>query len=209
MAQKVLLSFHEVSHRFADEAWDLQQFSWNLHYGECVQLTCERDEQYQALWRLLQKNLKPKYGSIEALRPVSYASDEAIASRLNPQATMNQTLQSKLFADHLWANGKRLHVQSALEALQIPLSERHKPIHRVAPVARQRFLALLFMAAQVKLLLGQKVFQTMDEVTLDFFQKWCPYFWGALVIFGEAFVGAGVVDVFVEIDATGQGRVRG
>lgn len=208
MPQKVLLSFHEVSHRFGEEAWDLQQFSWNLHHGECAQVKCVRDEQYQVLWRLFQKNLKPKQGRLQEVRPVSYATDEAIAARLNRQENMNQALQSKLFSDHLWANGKRLHVQNALEALEIPLSERHKPIHRVNPVSCQRFLALLFMAARVKLLLGQKMFQVMDEVTLDFFRQWRPYFSGAVVIFGEGIVGEGIVDGVVEIDAEGRAQVK-
>lgn len=207
MSQKVLLSFNEVSHRFGEEAWDLHQFSWKLHYGECVQIRCAREEQYMVLWRLLQKNLKPKQGMIEQLRPVTYSSDESIAARVNRQDSMNRALESKLFSEHLWADGKRRHVQNALGMLQIPLAERHKPLQRVASEPYQRFLALLFMTARVKLLLGRKMFAAMDEITLDFFEKWCPYYNGAVVILGDALQGNPVVDVVVEIDAKGQSKI--
>ncbi len=186
MYKKVLLTFRDISHRCDEEAWDVRDFSWKLHYGERIQLHCHRPEQYDVLWRLLERNLKPKQGTIEELHPVTWSSDQSINSRLNMNDTMNHALKSKLFEERPWIAGKRTHVQNLMDRLQIHLSERHQPLHGISPISLQRFQALLFMAARVQLLLGKQVFSSMDEITLPVFQEWNQNFCGALVLFGDA-----------------------
>ncbi|MBF0276452.1 MAG: hypothetical protein HQM13_01615 [SAR324 cluster bacterium] len=185
MRKKVLFSFREVSHRIDDEAWDVRNFSWDLHLGERAVLYCQRPAQYEVLWRLMQRNLKPKHGVIEELRPVSTSSDQMISSRLNLSETMNRALESKLFEEHVWVEGKRMHVQSMMDQLQIPLSERHIPLQRVKPAILHRFQALLFMAARVQLLLARELPLQVDEITANALQGWHPYFPGTLIFFGK------------------------
>ncbi|MBF0287534.1 MAG: hypothetical protein HQM14_06920 [SAR324 cluster bacterium] len=186
MYKKILLTFREINHRCEEEQWDLRDFSWKLHYGERIQLHCHRPEQYDVLWRLLERNLKPKQGVIEELRPVTWSSNYTINSRLNMDDTMNDALQSKLFEERLWVAGKRTHVQNLMDRLQINLFERRQPLQTISSVSLQRFQALLFMAARVQLLLGKQLFHSMDETTSAVFQEWNQNFCGTLVISGSS-----------------------
>ena len=208
MRKKVLFAFRDVTHWLDDEERDLRHFSWKLHAGERVHLRCQRPIQYEVLWRLLQRNLKPKQGVIEEIHPVSTSSDQMIASRVNLNETMKRALESKLFDDHLWVGGKRLHVHYMMDLLQIPLSERRLPLRRVTPVARQRFEALLFMAARVQLLLGRQLFTAIDALTLQVFEEWHPYFPGALIVLGDMPPSLKGFDTSIEVHADGKVEIR-
>ena len=208
MRKKVLFAFREVNHWLDDEEWDLRDFSWKLHYGERVRLHCQRPTQYEVLWRLLQRNLKPKQGVIEEFRTISTSSDEMISSRVNLSGTMNRALESKLFEEHLWVSGKRMHVQTMMDRLQIPISERHIPVRRVAPPILHRFQALLFMAARVQLLLGKQLLPVMDDITTQVFQEWHPHFPGALVLFGDLPHFVDGFDTSLEVFADGRVEIH-
>ncbi len=208
MRKKVLLDFREVNHWLDAEAWDLRDFSWKLHYGERVRLRCQRPTQYDVLWRLLQRNLKPKRGVIEELRSIPTSSDEMIASRVNQSETMNRALESKLFDEHLWINGRRVHVQAMMDRLEIPLAERHIPVRRVTPPVLHRFHALLFMAARVQLLLGRQLLPVMDRLTAQALRDWHPHFPGALVLFGDLPHSVDGFDTSLEVLADGSVEIR-
>ncbi|MGK5092561.1 hypothetical protein WDW89_11180 [Deltaproteobacteria bacterium TL4] len=182
--QKVLLTFESISH--ADyERWDIRDFSLALHQGERVWVQCEREEQYETVWRIFQRNLKPKEGRIEEIHPVFTSSDRSIAEHLNWDSTINANFNSRLFDDKTWIGARKIHVQNLLEELAISVELRHCSLRKVSDEIFNRYWALLFMIARTKLLLGRTLFAKLDALSLPLLEQWVPQHPGALVVFGK------------------------
>lgn len=185
MVKKVLLSFRAVQHGYEGEGIDLKDFSWKLHLGERVWVQCAHDTQYDVLWRLFQRNLKPNSGRVEDLHQITTSSDQLIASRMDTGQSMLQNLDSRLFDKRVRFEGRPLFLNTLMEHLQIPLSERRKPLVQVKLEIRQRFQLLAMMAARVQLLLFRPSLDELDSIALPIFNTWASDYSGALVMFGE------------------------
>lgn len=201
--KKVLISFNKVSHGYEDEEWDLQDFSWKLHLGDRVHITCQKPKQYEVIWRLLYRNLKPKQGVIEELHTIPTSSDKMIKSRLNLQQTMSETLQSKLFNERIWLGGKKQHVLSIMDHLQIDLPSRHTPLYHLDESDFNRFHILLFIVARVQLFIGKDLIESMDETASSVFQEWVNNLPGSLVLFGNGCSHLPIYNISIKIDSEG------
>ena len=82
--KSVVLEFKEVSYRAKDEKSDLTEVSFSLRRGQRASLQCSRHEQFETIWRLLQTNLRPHKGNIDApVRDQCY-SNRLLETGLNP-----------------------------------------------------------------------------------------------------------------------------
>lgn len=207
MFKKVLLSFRGVSHQYEGDLWDLQNFSWRLFFGDRVWVQCQRQDQYELLWRLFQQNLKPKHGTIEEWHAIPFSSDEMIVSRLKPGNMLLEALESKLFNKRIWYGGHHIFLATLMEHLQIPLAERRIPYQKLSDVMKYRFHLLALMVARVQLLLVRRTFQQMDSLAWEVFKKWQSDYSGTVVGFGDDIPESDVWNVFLKVQTDGQVRI--
>ena len=206
MQKKVLLSFESISHNDGDE-WDIRHFSWKLHAGERVWIQCARDEQRQALWRIIQRNLKPKEGWVEEIHPVFTYSDELLASRLKWKKNMIQNLESLLFEEHVWIGNRRVFAPALFEYLCIDMPMRRMPLDELPKEIFHRYWGLLLVITKAKLLVVEKLFQELDNLSLQLIQEWQPSFAGALIVFGENSKYTEPFDTRLNVQADGRGEI--
>lgn len=178
------MSFNGISHRWEDE-WDIRHFSWDLHSGERAWIKCSGPEQYEVLWRILQRNLKPKEGRVEEIHQVFTYTDDLIVNRLDRKANMYQALKSKLFEESVWIGGHRVLSTTLIDRLQIDIASRRLPLEEISEKEFNRFWAILFVTTKAKLLLSRSLFYKLDELSANLIKQWSQDFLGGLIVLGD------------------------
>ncbi len=124
MAQKLLISCQNAGYSetsaadsAAETMWDIQKLNLDLHAGERVCFQFQTEEQKRVLWRLFERKLKPKTGSLRISANIHVHSDQRLLDGLDMKSSMLENLQSRLFENRPWYGGKRMMMDTLMYRL--------------------------------------------------------------------------------------------
>ncbi|MBT7205187.1 MAG: hypothetical protein HN867_17135, partial [Deltaproteobacteria bacterium] len=161
--KSVTLEFKEVSYREKDEESDLTEVSFSLRRGQRTSLQCVRPEQSETIWRLLQTNLRPHKGDIDApVRDQCY-SNRLLETALDPQKTVLENLASPRFEMRPWVAGKPRTWQQLADMLEVSNSTLRRPLASLQACIRQRVSWLFLWCLDVELLILESVLEDLDQ----------------------------------------------
>ncbi|MGA0165754.1 MAG: hypothetical protein ACO3M6_04525 [bacterium] len=170
--KSVVLEFKEVSYREKDEESDLTEVSFSLRRGQRASLECSRPEQSETIWRLLQTNLRPHKGNIDApVRDQCY-SNRLLEAGLDPQKTVLENLASPRFEMRPWVAGKPRTWQQIADMLEVSNSSLRKPLDSVNISGRQRIIWLFLWCLDVELLILESVLDDLDQALRKLVFDW-------------------------------------
>ena len=170
--KSVVLEFKEVSYREKDEESDLTEVSFSLRRGQQASLQCIRPEQSETIWRLLQTNLRPQKGNIDApVRDQCY-SNRLLKAGLDPQKTVIENLASPRFEMRPWVAGKPRTWQQIADMLGVSNSALRRPLDSVEISGRQRIIWLFLWCLDVELLILESVLEDLDQALKKLVFDW-------------------------------------
>ena len=165
--------------------WDIREFNLELHAGEKACFHFQNEDQRQVLWRLFQKKLKPKTGSLHISANTHLHTDESLWECTNKKATVKVNMESKLFMPRPWFGGKRENLDILKDRLGLTGSIINIPVNKLQPEYAARFWALMLVSANTKVVLMNRIISELDTISLPFVQEWQESFSGITIIFGE------------------------
>jgi len=170
--KSVVLEFKEVSYREKDEESDLSKVSFSLRSGQRASLEFSRPEQSETIWRLLQTNLRPHKGKIDApVRDQCY-SNRLLEAGLDPQKTVLENLASPRFEMRPWVAGKPRTWQQIADILEVSNSTLRRPLDSVEISGRQRIIWLFLWCLDVELLILESVLDDLDQALRKLVFDW-------------------------------------
>ena len=170
--KSVVLEFKEVSYREKDEESDLSEVSFSLRKRQRASLQCSRPEQSETIWRLLQTNLRPHKGNIDApVRDQCY-SDRLLEAGLDPQKTVLENLASPRFEMRPWVAGKPRTWQQIADMLEVSNSTLRRPLDSVEISDRQRIIWLFLWCLDVELLILESILEDLDQALRKLVFDW-------------------------------------
>ena len=183
--KSVVLEFKEVSYREKDEESDLTEVSFSLPRGQRASLECSRPEQSETIWRLLQTNLRPHKGNIDApVRDQCY-SDRLLEAGLDPQKTVLENLASPRFEMRPWVAGKPRTWQQIADMLEVSNSTLRRPLDSVEISGRQRIIWLFLWCLDVELLILESVLEDLDQALKKLVFDWWEDSKGTILYLGK------------------------
>lgn len=192
MNQKVLISCQNVGYAEtsaaefpAETMWDIRKLSLDLHAGERVCFHFQTEEQKNVLWRLFERKLKPKSGSLRISANIHVHSDQSLLDGLDMRSSMLQNLQSRLFDNRPWYGGKRKMMDTLMYRLGLMGRINNLPVQELSVDNLTRFRTLMLSAAKTKVILLDRLLSQLDQISLSFMLEWFESFSGAIIVFGE------------------------
>jgi len=183
--KSVVLEFKEVSYREKDEESDLTEVSFSLPRGQRASLECSRPEQSETIWRLLQTNLRPHKGNIDApVRDQCY-SDRLLEAGLDPQKTVLENLASPRFEMRPWVAGKPRTWQQIADMLEVSNSTLRRPLDSVEISDRQRIIWLFLWCLDVELLILESILEDLDQALKKLVFDWWEDSKGTILYLGK------------------------
>ena len=183
--KSVILEFKEVSYREQDEESDLTEVSFSLPRGQRASLECSRPEQSETIWRLLQTNLRPHKGNIDApVRDQCY-SDRLLEAGLDPQKTVLENLASPRFEMRPWVAGKPRTWQQLADMLGVSNSTLRRPLDSVEISGQQRIIWLFLWCLDVELLILESVLEDLDQALKKLVFDWWEDSKGTILYLGK------------------------
>lgn len=183
--KSVTLEFKEVSYREKDEESDLTEVSFSLRRGQRTSLQCVRPEQSETIWRLLQTNLRPHKGDIDApVRDQCY-SNRLLETALDPQKTVLENLASPRFEMRPWVAGKPRTWQQLADMLEVSNSTLRRPLASLQACIRQRVSWLFLWCLDVELLILESVLEDLDQSLKKLVFDWWEDSKGTILYLGE------------------------
>jgi ATPase subunit of ABC transporter with duplicated ATPase domains len=183
--KSVVLEFKEVSYREKDEESDLTEVSFSLQRGQRASLQCIRPEQSETIWRLLQTNLRPHKGNIDApVRDQCY-SDRLLEAGLDPQKTVLENLASPRFEMRPWVAGKPRTWQQIADMLEVSNSTLRRPLDSVEISDRQRIIWLFLWCLDVELLILESILEDLDQALKKLVFDWWEDSKGTILYLGK------------------------
>ena len=183
--KSVVLEFKEVSYREQDEESDLTEVSFSLPRGQRASLECSRPEQSETIWRLLQTNLRPHKGNIDApVRDQCY-SDRLLEAGLDPQKTVLENLASPRFEMRPWVAGKPRTWQQLADMLGVSNSTLRRPLDSVEISGQQRIIWLFLWCLDVELLILESVLEDLDQALKKLVFDWWEDSKGTILYLGK------------------------
>ena len=178
-------STSSVSKYSVEEKWDILKLSLELHAGDRICLHFENEEQKQVLWRLFLQNLKPKTGFFIISAKTHIHSDESLWRGTDKKATLLKNMNSKLFVKRPWFGGRRKNLESLMERLALDGRIKNIPLGEISEEQAARFYVLMLVFAKTKIVLIDRLFSQLDQVSLPFVQEWMGTYAGIIILFGE------------------------
>ena len=170
--KSVVLEFKEVSYREQDEESDLTEVSFSLPRGQRASLECNRPEQSETIWRLLQTNLRPHKGNVDVpVRDQCY-SNRLLEAGLDPQKTVLENLASPRFEMRPWVAGKPRTWQQIADILEVSNSTLRRPLDSVEISGRQRIIWLFLWCLDVELLILESILEDLDQALRKLVFDW-------------------------------------
>ena len=169
----------------AGKKWDIRKLNLELHAGERACFHFQNEEQKQVLWRLFQQKLKPKTGSFQISGNTHLHTDNSFWEGTDKKASLKENMKSKLFSTRPWFGGQRKNLDTLMDRLGLTGQIPHLQIQELKPEHAKRFWVLMLVAANTKVVLIDRLFSQLDEISLPFFQEWQEGFPGILIMFGE------------------------
>ena len=183
--KSVVLEFKGVSYGLKDEKADLTEVSFSLERGQRISLHCVRPEQSETIWRLLQTNLRPHKGNIDApVRDQCY-SNRLLEIGLNPKKTILENLASPRFEIRPWVAGKPRTWEQLADMLEISNSTLRRPIESIEASGRQRISWLFLWCLDVELLILESVLEDLDQSLKKKVFDWWEDSKGTILYLGE------------------------
>jgi ATPase subunit of ABC transporter with duplicated ATPase domains len=137
------------------------------------------------LWRLFLQKLKPKTGSFIISAKTHIHSDDSLWTRTDKKATLLENMNSKLFAKRPWFGGQRKNLETLMDRLALSGRIRHLPVEELSEEQAFRFWLLMLVSAKTKVVLIDRLFSKLDQVSLAFVQEWLESYTGIIILFGE------------------------
>ena len=183
--KSVVLEFKEVSYRAKDEESDLTEVSFSLRRGQRASLQCSRHEQFETIWRLLQTNLRPHKGDIDApVRDQCY-SNRLLKAGLDPQKTVLENLASARFEMRPWVAGKPRTLQQLADMLGVSNSALRRPLDSVEASGQHRIIWLFLWCLDVELLILESVLEDLDQALKKLVFDWWEDSKGTILYLGK------------------------
>jgi ATPase subunit of ABC transporter with duplicated ATPase domains len=101
------------------------------------------------------------------------------------KATLLKNMNSKLFAKRPWFGGQRKNVESLMDRLALNGRIQHLPVEELSEEQALRFWLLMLVSAKTKIVLIDRLFSKLDQVSLAFVQEWLESYTGIIILFGE------------------------
>ena len=137
------------------------------------------------MWRLFLQKLKPKTGSFIISPKTHIHSDESLWEGTDKKATLLKNMNSKLFAKRPWFGGQRKNLESLMDRLDLSGRIQHVPVEELSGEQALRFWLLMLVSAKTKVVLIDRLFSKLDQVSLAFVQEWLGNYPGIIILFGE------------------------
>ena len=169
----------------AETIWDICKLNLDLHAGEKISFYFKTDEQKSVLWRLFERKLKPKTGSLRISSNTHIHTDQGLLDGLDKTSSLLKNLQSRLFEERPWFGGKRKNMETLMYRLGLIGRIQYLPVNDLSDQYLTRFLTLMLAAAKTKVLMLDSLLPLLDEISMSFLLDWMESFPGSIIVFGE------------------------
>ena len=169
----------------ADTMWDICKLNLDLHAGERISFYFKTEEQKNVLWRLFERKLKPKTGSLRISANTHFHSDQGLLDGLDKGSSMQENLQSRLFEERPWFSGKRKTMDTLMSRLGLIGRIQYLPVNELSDQHLTRFWTLMLAAAKTRVFMLDRLLPLLDEISMSFLLEWMESFPGSIIVFGE------------------------
>ena len=165
--------------------WDISKLSLDLHAGERINFYFNTEEQKSVLWRLFERKLKPKTGSLRISSNTHIHSDQDLLDGLDKSSSLQENLRSKLFEERPWFGGKRRNLETLMYRLGLMGRIQYIPINDLSDQQLNRFWTLMIAATKTRVFFLDRIIPLLDGISMSFFLEWMESFPGSIIVFGE------------------------
>ena len=145
----------------------------------------ENEEQKNVLWRLFERKLKPKTGSLRISASTHIHTDQGLLDGLDKSSSLQENLQSRLFEERPWFGGKRKTMDTLMYRLGLIGRIQSLPVNDLSDQHLTRFLTLMLAAAKTRVFMLDRLLPLLDEISMSFLLEWMESFPGSIIVFGE------------------------
>ncbi len=192
MENKILISCRNLGYSAmssedisGEKMWDISNLTLDLHAGERISFYFKTEEQKNVLWRLFERKLKPKTGSLQISSKTHIHSDQGLLDGLDKRSSLQENLKSRLFEERPWFGGKRKNLEILMYQLGLIGRIKYIPINSLSDQHLTRFWTLMLAAAKTKVFLLDRLIPLLDEISMSFLLEWMESFPGSIIVFGE------------------------
>ena len=169
----------------AETMWDICKLNLDLHAGERISFYFKTEEQKSVLWRLFERKLKPKTGSLRISASTHIHTDQGLLDGLDKSSSLQENLQSRLFEERPWFGGKRKTMDTLMYRLGLIGRIQSLPVNDLSDQHLTRFLTLMLAAAKTRVFMLDRLLPLLDEISMSFLLEWMESFPGSIIVFGE------------------------
>jgi len=169
----------------AETTWDICKLNLDLHAGEKISFYFKTEEQKSVLWRLFERKLKPKTGSLRISARTHIHTDQGLLDGLDKSSSLQENLQSRLFEERPWFGGKRKTMDTLMSRLGLIGRIKYLPVNDLSEQHLTKFWTLLLAAAKTKVFMLDRLLPLLDEKSMCFLLEWMESFPGSIIVFGE------------------------
>ena len=169
----------------AETMWDICKLNLDLHAGERISFYFKTAEQKSVLWRLFERKLKPKTGSLRISASTHIHTDQGLLDGLDKSSSLQENLQSRLFEERPWFGGKRKTMDTLMYRLGLFGRIQYLPVNDLSDQHLTRFWTLMLAVAKTKVLMLNRLLPLLDEISLSFLLEWMESFPGSIIVFGK------------------------
>jgi ATPase subunit of ABC transporter with duplicated ATPase domains len=169
----------------AETMWDICKFNLDLHAGERISFYFKTEEQKSVLWRLFERKLKPKTGSLRISASTHIHTDQGLLDGLDKSSSLQENLQSRLFEERPWFGGKRKTMDTLMYRLGLIGRIQYLPVNDLSDQHLTRFWTLMLAAAKTRVFMLDRLLPLLDEISMSFLLEWMESFPGSIIVFGE------------------------
>ena len=169
----------------AETMWDICKLNLDLYAGERISFYFKTEEQKSVLWRLFERKLKPKTGSLRISASTHIHTDQSLLDGLDKSSSLQENLQSKLFEERPWFGGKRKTMDTLMYRLGLIGRIQYLPVNDLSDQHLTRFWTLMLAAAKTRVFMLDRLLPLLDEISMSFLLEWMESFPGSIIVFGE------------------------
>ena len=178
-------STSSASGNSVEEKWDILKLSLELRAGDRASFHFQNEEQKQVLWRLFLQKFKPKTGTFIISAKTHIHSDDSLWCGTDKKASLLENMNSKLFVKRPWFGGQRKNLETLMDRLALSGRIPYLPVGEITEEQAARFCVLMLISANTKVVLIDRLFSQLDQVSLPFVQEWLESYVGIIILFGE------------------------
>ena len=169
----------------AETMWDICKLNLDLHAGERISFYFKTEEQKSVLWRLFERKLKPKTGSLRISASTHIHTDQRLLDGLDKSSSLQENLQSRLFEERPWFGGKRKNIDTLMYRLGLIGRIQYLPVNDLSDQHLTRFWTLMLAAAKTRVFMLARLLHLLDDTSMSFLLEWMECFHGSMSVFGE------------------------